>query len=230
MVEAKAVLLSWSSGKDSAWALHRLRRDPEVRVVALLTTFNASADRVAMHAVRRELAEAQARSLGLPLWRIPLPYPCPNGVYEERMGEAMARARGEGVTHVAFGDLYLEDIRSYRERMLGPTGLAPLFPIWTTPEGTPSLAREMAQAGLRAVITCVDPRQLSPAFLGRTWGPELLDELPEGVDPCGENGEFHTFCFRGPGLESPLAVRVGEPVQRDGFAFIDLVPAASGGP
>lgn len=217
------VLLSWSSGKDSAWTLECLRRDPGVSVVGLLTTFNEDADRVAMHAVRRELAEAQARATGLPLWRVPLPSPCPNSEYERRMHQAMDRAVADGVTHVAFGDLHLRDIRAYRERMLEGSGLEPLFPLWCEPADTPTLARTMAGAGLRAILTCVDPGQLSPDFLGATWGPELFARLPAGVDPCGEHGEFHTFCFAGPMFEREVAVRLGERVHRDGFDFVDVL-------
>ncbi len=221
----KRVLLSWSSGKDCAWALHRLRRAPDVEVVALLTTFNEAADRVAMHAVRRELVTAQAAAAGLPLWPVELPWPCPNDAYEARMTVAIDRARADGVTHVAFGDLHLADVRAYREQRLAGTGLTPLFPLWGAADDTPALAGEMLAAGLRAVLTCVDPRQLPAAFVGRTWDRELVASLPGGVDPCGERGEFHTFCVAGPMFASPLAVRVGETVERDGFAFADVLPA-----
>ncbi|HEX4070806.1 MAG TPA: ATP-binding protein, partial [Planctomycetaceae bacterium] len=200
----KRVLLSWSSGKDSAWTLHVLKRDPSVTVVGLLTTFNESADRVAMHAVRHILVEAQARAAGLPLWPVMLPWPCSNDVYEARMQQAIERARQEGVTHIAFGDLFLEDIRAYREQKLAGTGIDPLFPIWTTQSETPQLAREMLAAGLRAVVTCVDPKQLDPRFVGRWFDGDLLAELPPGVDPCGERGEFHTFCYAGPMFREPI--------------------------
>lgn len=219
------VLLSWSSGKDSAWALHLLRQDPAVEVGALLTTFNDEADRVAMHAVRRELAERQAAAARLPLWHVPLPSPCPNDVYEARMRDVMTRARDEQFTHVAFGDLFLEDIRQYREEKLAGTGLAPLFPVWARP--TPALAREMLDAGLDAVLTCVDPRQLDASFAGRRFDAALLADLPEGVDPCGERGEFHTFCCAGPMFAEPIPVERGVVVERDGFVFADLLPAAT---
>lgn len=218
------VLLSWSSGKDSAWALHLLRQQ-RVELAGLLTTFNESADRVAMHAVRRELVEAQARAAELPLWPVWLPWPCPNEVYEERMRQAVDRARQEGITHIAFGDLFLEDIRDYRIRKLAGTGIEPLFPLWGTPADTPALARTMLAAGLRAVLTCVDPKQLDPRFVGRDFDAALLGELPPAVDPCGERGEFHTFCHAGPMFREPVGVRLGETVQRDGFWFADLQPS-----
>jgi uncharacterized protein (TIGR00290 family) len=219
----KRVLLSWSSGKDSAWTLHVLRQQADVELVGLLTTFNEAASRVAMHAVRRELVEAQAAEAGLPLWSILLPWPCPNGVYEARMGEAIERARREGITHIAFGDLFLEDIRAYRERQLSGTGIEPLFPLWGTPADTPALAREMLAAGLRAVLTCVDPKQLDGRFVGRWFDADFLADLPPGVDPCGERGEFHTFCYAGPMFSASIPVRVGEVALRDGFWFADLV-------
>ncbi|HEX5387686.1 MAG TPA: hypothetical protein VFW66_13365 [Gemmatimonadales bacterium] len=220
----RRVLLSWSSGKDSAWTLHVLRRQPDVELAGLLTTFNESADRVAMHAVRRTLVEAQAAAAGLPLWSVPLPYPCSNAEYEERMRAVIGRARDAGVTHVAFGDLFLEDIRAYRVRMLAGTGIEPLFPLWCSAADTPELARKMLGGGLRAVLTCVDPKQLPDAFAGREYDAALLSELPAAVDPCGERGEFHTFCFAGPMFHRALPVRVGETVSRDGFSFTDVVP------
>lgn len=216
------VLLSWSSGKDSAWALQVLRQDPAVQVHALLTTFNAEADRVAMHAVRRTLVEAQADAAGLPLWQVPIPSPCPNEIYEARMRDAMTRARSEGLTHVAFGDLFLEDVRQYRESRLAGTGLDPIFPLWKRP--TDALAREMLASGLGAVLTCVDPRQLDRRFAGRRFDSSLLAELPPGVDPCGERGEFHTFCFAGPMFRHPIAIEPGIIVDRDGFVFADVLP------
>jgi uncharacterized protein (TIGR00290 family) len=215
------VLLSWSSGKDSAWALHVLRQDPAVQVQALLTTFNAEADRVAMHAVRRTLVEAQAEAAGLTLWHVPIPSPCPNDIYEARMRDAMARARAEGLTHVAFGDLFLEDVRQYRESRLAGTGLEPIFPLWKRPTGT--LANEMLASGLGAVLTCVDPRQLDRRFAGRRFDSSLLAELPPGVDPCGERGEFHTFCFAGPMFGHPIAIEPGVIVEREGFVFADVL-------
>jgi uncharacterized protein (TIGR00290 family) len=218
-----ATLLSWSSGKDSAWALHILRGRPDVRITGLVTTLNQAFDRVAMHAVRRELVEAQASAAGLPLWTVPLPWPCSNAVYEERMAELVRRARAAGITHMAFGDLFLEDIRAYRIRQLAGTGIEPLFPIWTAVDRTRDLANDMLAAGLRATLTCVDPRRLDPAFAGRAFDDALLADLPGGVDPCGENGEFHTFCNAGPMFARPIAVRVGERVERDGFWFADLL-------
>jgi uncharacterized protein (TIGR00290 family) len=227
-VTARRVLLSWSSGKDSAWTLHVLRRQPDVEVVALLTTFSEATDRVAMHAVRRPLVEAQAAGAGLDLWPVPLPSPCPNEVYENRMRAAIARAREAGVTHVAFGDLFLEDIRAYRTRMMAGTGIEPLFPIWCTPAETPALARRMLREGLRAVLTCIDPEQLPASFAGRSYDETLLSDLPATVDPCGERGEFHTFCCAGPMFVSEIAVQVGEPASRDGLRFVDLLPFAAG--
>jgi uncharacterized protein (TIGR00290 family) len=216
-------LLSWSSGKDSAWTLHILRQQTDVKVLGLLTTFNEAADRVAMHAVRRELVEAQAASAGLPLWPVLLPWPCSNEVYEARMRLAIDRARREGVTHIAFGDLFLEDIRAYRVRQLAGTGIDPLFPLWGTSADTPGLARRMIAGGLRAVVTCVDPKQMDGQFVGRWFDGALLTELPSSVDPCGERGEFHTFCTGGPMFSAPLEVDVGEIVSRDGYWFADVL-------
>ncbi len=216
------VLLSWSSGKDSAWALHVLRQQTDLEVVGLLTTFNEAFDRVAMHAVRRELVEAQAAAAGLPLIPVMLPYPCTNEVYEERMKVAIADAKAGGVTHIAFGDLFLADIREYRVRLFEGTGIEPLFPIWTTAEETPDLARRMLDAGLRAVLTCVDPKQLDKRFVGRQYDEQFLADLSTGVDPCGERGEFHTFCYRCPQFSSDIPVTVGDVVERDGFWFADL--------
>jgi uncharacterized protein (TIGR00290 family) len=224
---ANRVLLSWSSGKDSAWVLHVLRQQPDVEVVGLLTTFNEAAGRVAMHAVRRELVEAQAVAAGLPLWPIFLPWPCSNAEYEQRMAVAIARARQAGITAVAFGDLFLEDVRNYRIAQLSGTGIEPLFPLWCSPDRTPALARRMLAGGLRAVLTCVDPKQLPEWFVGRPYDEALLADLPAGVDPCGERGEFHTFCFAGPMFAAEIAVRVGETVSRDGFCFVDLVANGS---
>lgn len=219
-------LLSWSSGKDSAWALHLLRRRGDVEVVGLVTTFNAAFGRVAMHGVREELVRGQAAAAGLPLWPVPLPWPCSNENYEALMRGVVETARADGVTVFAFGDLFLADIRAYRERQLAGTGLAPLFPVWDAPEETPALARAMIAGGLRATLTCVDPKQLSPAFAGREFDAQLLADLPPGVDPCGECGEFHTFCHAGPMFSRPIPVRVGETVLRDGFQFADLLAAS----
>jgi uncharacterized protein (TIGR00290 family) len=227
-VRRRPVLLSWSSGKDSAWALHTLRQREDLEVVALLTTVNESAARVAMHGVRESLLDAQAAALGLPLWKVPLPSPCPNEVYEERMRAALERARSEGIASAAFGDLYLEDIRAYRVRQLSGTGIEPLFPIWTPASETPALARRMLAAGLRAVLTCVDPAQIPARFAGRAFDAALLAELPASADPCGERGEFHTFCWGGPMFAAPLALRAGAIVERDGFCFADLERADAG--
>ncbi len=219
------IWLSWSSGKDSAWALQELRASPDFEVTALLTTINRAASRVAMHAVREELLEAQAAAAGLPLVKVPIPSPCSNAEYEQAMGAAMAQARAEGIFHVAFGDLFLEDVRRYREEKLSAVEMAPVFPIWG--RETHRLAREMVAGGLRAYLTCVDPRQLERRFAGRSFDAGLLDELPATVDPCGEKGEFHSFAFAGPMFSAPLAVSPGEVVERDGFVFADLLPAAN---
>ena len=214
-------LLSWSSGKDSAWSLHVLRARQEVEVVGLLTTVNEVHSRVAMHAVRVELLEAQAKAVGLPLWKIPIPSPCSNAEYEAAMLAAIERAKAEGVNTVAFGDLFLEDIRRYREEQLRATGVAPIFPIWGMP--TMELAREMVESGLRARVTCVDPKQLPESFAGREFDAQFLADLPSHVDPCGERGEFHTFAYDGPMFRHPVPVRLGEIVKRDGFVFADLL-------
>lgn len=216
-------LLSWSSGKDSAWALHLLRQSPELEVVGLLTTINQVADRVAMHAVRSELLRAQADAVGLPLFTVPIPSPCSNAEYEAAMATAVARARADGISVMAFGDLFLEDIRDYRIAKLAGTGLRAVFPVWGIP--TPTLARQMLTEGLRARLTCVDPRQLSGKLVGREFDQSLLAELPASVDPCGENGEFHTFAYDGPMFQRPVPIQSGELVERDGFAFADLLLA-----
>jgi uncharacterized protein (TIGR00290 family) len=218
-------LLAWSSGKDSAWSLHVLRQAEDVEVVGLLTTVNEAYDRVAMHAVRHALVEAQAHAAGLPLTIVSIPSPCPNEVYEAAMARAMAAARDRGIEAVAFGDLYLEDVRRYRETRMEGTGLRPLFPLWGRP--TPALAREMIAAGLQARLTCVDPRVVPASLAGRAFDGTLLAELPAGCDPCGENGEFHTFAWDGPMFSRPVGVRVGEVVSRDGFVFADLIPEST---
>jgi uncharacterized protein (TIGR00290 family) len=218
----KRILLSWSSGKDSAWALHVLRRQADVEVVGLLSTINEKFDRVAMHAVRTTLLQQQARCAGLPLRLIGLPFPCSNEVYEERMGAFIVTAQADGIEAIAFGDLYLTDVRQYREKMMAGTGIAPLFPLWGQP--TTELAREMIAGGLRAQITCLDPRVLSAALAGQEYDRDFLDALPAGVDPCGENGEFHSFAFDGPMFSRPVEFTVGETVERDGFVFADLLP------
>jgi uncharacterized protein (TIGR00290 family) len=218
----KKVLLSWSSGKDSVWALHLLRQQPDIEVAALLTSFNSAADRVAMHAVPRALVDTQASRTGIPQWSVDLPWPCSNAQYEERMRDVCQRALAEGITAIAFGDLFLQDIRDYRERQLQGTGLEPLFPVWEIP--TTKLARDMIAAGVKAKITCVDPAQVDRAFAGCDFDQALLDSLPPGVDPCGENGEFHTFVYDAPVFSSPIAVSMGEIVERDGFVFADVLP------
>ncbi len=212
--------LSWSTGKDSAWALQTVRQAGEVEIVALLTTVNAVHARVAMHAVRESLLEAQARAVGLPLVKVPIPSPCSNAVYEAAMAEAMERARSEGVTRVVFGDLFLEDIRKYREEKMAACGMTPLFPIWG--RDTERLARAMVESGLRAYITCVDPKKLDRAFAGRVFDARLLAALPAAVDPCGENGEFHTYACAGPMFPAAIPVQPGKVVERDGFVFADL--------
>jgi uncharacterized protein (TIGR00290 family) len=215
--------LSWSSGKDSAYALEVVRRTGEVEVVGLVTTVTSTYGRVSMHGVRDELLDRQAAAAGLPVHRIGIPAPCGNDEYEQRLGAALRTACAEGVTHVVFGDLFLTDVRAYRERVLAPTGLVPVFPLWQ--RDTHTLAREMVGAGLRAHLTCVDPRHLAHSFAGRVFDDSLLDELPPSVDPCGENGEFHTFVTHGPMFARPIDVRPGEVVERDGFVFADLLPA-----
>ena len=217
--------MSWSSGKDSTLALHVARTELGLDVVGLLTTVNSTADRVAMHAVRRVLLEQQAASLDLPLHVVDLPWPCPNDVYEQRMAAAIQTARAAGVTHMIFGDLFLEDIRAYREATLADTGMTPVFPLWGEP--TDLLSRRMLEAGIKAVLTCVDPRQAPAELVGRWYDDDLLGQLPAKVDPCGERGEFHTFVTDGPGFATPLNVHVGEVVERDGFVFADVLPVAS---
>jgi uncharacterized protein (TIGR00290 family) len=216
------ILLSWSTGKDSAWTLHVLRQQYPGAVAGLLTTLNQAFDRVAMHAVRRRLVEAQAVAAGVPLHAVNIPWPCSNAQYEELMKIAVNGFLAAGFTHVAFGDLFLEDVRRYREERLAGTGLTPLFPVWKT-KTTAELAREMIGGGLRAYLTCVDPRKLDRSFAGRAFDAALLADLPAGVDPCGENGEFHSFVWDGPMFQQPLAIRVGDVVDRDGFVFADLI-------
>lgn len=217
----KKTLLSWSSGKDSAFALHVLREQAEVEVVGLLTTINERFQRVAMHAVREQLVERQADAVGLPLWKTPIPWPCSNETFEAAMRDVVQRARAAGITHMAFGDLFLEDIRRYREWQLTGTGLTPIFPLWL--RDTAELARAMIASGLRAHLTCVDPKQLDPRFAGREFDEGLLLDFPPGVDPCGERGEFHTFAWDGPTFRQPVPVTVGEVIEREGFVFADLM-------
>jgi uncharacterized protein (TIGR00290 family) len=221
---AKKAWLAWSSGKDSAWALHVARQQGEFEIAALLTTVNRTYERVAMHAVRESLLELQAEAAGLPLVKVPIPSPCSNEVYEAAMAEAMVRARSEGVWHVIFGDLFLVDIRAYRERQLASCGMTPVFPVWR--RDTHVLAEEMLAGGLSAHLTCVDPRRLSREFAGRRFDAQLLADLPPDVDPCGENGEFHSFACAGPMFRHAIHVRRGEIVDRDGLVFADLLPAA----
>jgi uncharacterized protein (TIGR00290 family) len=224
---AKRILLSWSGGKDSAWALHLLRRQPEYEVVALLTTINESFRRVAIHGTRETLLELQAEAAGLPLWKVDLPFPCSNAEYEARMAQVCARAVAEGLHGIAFGDLFLEDIRAYRIARLAGTGLEPIFPVWTPTLGisTTELAREMLAAGVRAHLTCIDPRVLDRSFAGRAFDATLLGSLPDGVDPCGERGEFHSFAFAGPMFSRTIWVIPGAVVERDNFIYADLLPA-----
>ena len=216
----KKTLVSWSSGKDSAWMVHVLRQRPDVHLAGVLTTINQVHQRVAMHAVRVDVLQAQADALGLPLWRIPIPSPCPNEVYERAMGEAVARAVAEGFTHVAFGDLFLEDVRRYREERLAGTGLTPLFPLFGS--DTTALAREMIAGGLKARITCLNPMVIDRRFAGREFDSALLAELPDAVDPCGERGEFHTCSYGGPMFNHDVQIETGITLERDGYVFTDL--------
>lgn len=216
----KRVLLSWSSGKDSAWSLHLLRSGPTIELCGLVTTLNSQFDRVAMHGTRRSVLEAQAQAAQLPLWIVPLPWPCSNEIYEQRMAEVCRRAVDDRIDAVAFGDLYLAEIRAYRENQLKNTGIEPLFPLWDIP--TDALAREMIAGGLRARLSCVDTKQLPSEFAGREFDAALLNDLPQGVDPCGEAGEFHTCVYAGPMFTTPLSLETGEIVDRDGFVFADF--------
>lgn len=218
----KRTLLSWSSGKDSAWALHLLRQQREYEIVGLLTTFNRVADRVAMHGVRRSLVRAQAEAVGTPLWEVNLPWPCSNEEYESAMRQACKKAIESDIECVAFGDLFLTDIREYREKQMSGTGLEPIFPVWGLP--TRELAEEMISAGLRAKLACVDTKQISAEFAGRDFDTRLLSELPASADPCGENGEFHSFVYAGPMFKKSVSIQVGEVIRRDQFVYADLLP------
>jgi uncharacterized protein (TIGR00290 family) len=221
----KKIWLSWSSGKDSAWALHVLRRQGEYEITGLLTTINSAFDRVAMHGTRRALVEMQAEAVGLPLIAVPLPWPCSNAEYEAAMKKACDQALSQGVSAIAFGDLFLADVRAYRERQLKGTGLEPLFPLWHIP--TDELARQMIAGGLRARLVCVDPKQIDSRFAGRDFDLQLLGELPPGADPCGENGEFHSVVYDGPTFKWPLPITTGERVERDGFCYCDVLCAVA---
>lgn len=224
----KRILVSWSSGKDCAWALHLLRQQSDIEVVGLLTTINSEFDRVAMHGTRRSVLEAQSAAAQLPLWSIPLPWPCSNEIYEQRMAEACRLALAENIDAIAFGDLFLRDVRSYRESQLAASGIDLLFPLWDLP--TSDLARDMIGAGLRAKLVCIDSNQLEPSFAGREFDADLLRDLPPGVDPCGENGEFHSCVYDGPMFSSPVALDAGEIVNRDGFIYADFWPSETCAP
>ncbi len=217
-------LVSWSTGKDSAWALYLAQRDPAMQLAGIFCTVNKEFKRTAMHAVRIELLKKQARRLGLPLEILEIPYPCSNADYERIMGGYIASIEAQGVTQLVFGDLFLEDIRAYRVDKLKETGVRPVFPLWGMP--TAVLAREMVDAGVKAVITCVDPKQLSAEFVGRQFDHAFLDALPDGVDPCGERGEFHSFVYDGPMFRAGIDIEIGETVHRDGFVFADVFTAA----
>ena len=215
-------LIAWSSGKDSAWALHEARRSGDYDVVGGLTTVTDTFARVSMHGVREALLLSQLDAAGLEPIIVRIPYPCPNETYEREMAAAIAAAKARGVSHMIFGDLFLEDVRAYRERQLAGTGITPVFPLWQRP--TAALAREMIAAGVQAHLTVVDLKKLPAGFAGRHYNTDLLDEFPVDADPCGENGEFHSFVSAGPMLKDRIAVSVGETVERDGFAFADLLP------
>ena len=221
----RKTLMSWSSGKDSAWALHKLQQNPEIDLVGLFCTVNKEFDRVAMHGVRVELLEKQAKSIGLPLEIIEIPYPCSNIEYEEIMGLFVERAEQDHIECFAYGDLFLEDVRNYREEQLKGSGIKPVFPLWGIP--TDKLSREMISNGLRTVITCIDPRQTPKEFIGKEFDGRFLDSLPGTIDPCGENGEFHSFAFDGPMFKERIEILVGDVVHRDGFVFADLVPKST---
>ena len=218
----KKVLLSWSSGKDSAWALHKLQSQDQYDIIGLFTTINQAFNRVAMHAVRVELLQQQARAVGLPLHIIEIPYPCTNEEYASRMETFVGKAKLLDVDYFAFGDLYLEDIRQYREERLAHTGIKALFPLWQIP--TVDLSREMINNGLKARLTCIDPKILDKQFAGQDYGQDLLESLPEEVDPCGENGEFHSFAYDGPMFKQAIAIETGVIEERDGFVFADIIP------
>ena len=222
MTAPPKAFVSWSSGKDSAFALHEARRTGLAEIVGVLTTTNEMFDRVAMHGVRNELLDRQVAALGLPCIKVPLPYPCPNEIYEQRMAAAVERIKAQGVRHMVFGDLFLEDIRAYREEKLAAAGMVGLYPLWR--RDTAALARAMIAAGMVAHLVCVDPRKLDRSFAGRRFRADLLADLPPGCDPCGENGEFHTVVSAGPMFSAPIPVTIGDIVERDGFVFADAIP------
>jgi uncharacterized protein (TIGR00290 family) len=222
-VKVPKAYISWSSGKDSAYALCEARAAGLADVVGAITTFSEVYDRVAMHGVRAGLLDRQIAALGLPSLKVMLPSPCSNEIYEARFGEACEELKRKGIRHIVFGDLFLEDIRAYRERQLAALGMTPIFPLWRRP--TAALAREMIASGLVAHLVCVDPRRLAREFAGRRFDATLLDQLPPDVDPCGENGEFHTVVTAGPMFASPIPVHLGEVVERDGFVFADVLEA-----
>jgi uncharacterized protein (TIGR00290 family) len=222
-VSRPKAIMSWSSGKDSALALHQARVSGEVEVVGLLTTVTAAFGRVSMHGVRETLLDAQAAALGLPCRKVTIPSPCPNEIYEREMGEALTALGADGVSQVIFGDLFLEDLRQYREARLSEIGMTGLFPLWK--RDTTALAGEMIDVGLRATVTCIDPKRLDRSFAGRSFDADFVRALPPDVDPCGENGEFHSFAWNGPMFARPIPVQTGEVVDRDGFVFADLLPA-----
>jgi uncharacterized protein (TIGR00290 family) len=223
----KRTLVSWSSGKDSAWTLYQLQQDNDIELVGLVTTVNETHQRVAMHAVRVSLLEQQAKAAGLPLFIIPIPHPCSNELYNQAMNQFFDSIEGQDITHMAFGDLYLEDIRQYRIDNLKNTGLEPLFPLWLKP--TDELAQAMLDGGLKTHITCIDPKQLDASFAGREFNKQFLNDLPDSVDPCGEKGEFHSFAYDGPMFKHAISIKAGEVVERDGFVFADLMPVGNGG-
>lgn len=226
MAAVAKALIAWSSGKDSAWALHEVRRCGDFEIVGALSSVTEVFGRVSMHGVRETLLQTQLRSAGLPARIVRIPYPCPNEIYEQRMAAAMQEAKATGITHVVFGDLYLEDVRAYREAQLAKVGMQAVFPLWGRPTST--LAREMIKSGMRAHLVCVDLAKMKAFDAGRRFDQALLEKLPAGVDPCGENGEFHTFVSAGPMLNGGIAVSVGETVERDGFAYADLLPDEAG--
>jgi uncharacterized protein (TIGR00290 family) len=221
MAKLPQALIAWSSGKDSAWALHEVRRTGEYQVVGALTMVTDGFGRVSMHGVREELLQTQLAAAGLEPLVVRIPYPCPNEIYEREMAAAIAAAKARGISHIIFGDLFLEDIRAYREKQLAGSGITPVFPLWLKP--TAALAREMIDAGVEAHLAVVDLKKLPAGLAGRRFEPALLDELPAGTDPCGENGEFHSFVSAGPMLKGKIDVKVGATVERDGFAFADLL-------